>query len=259
MYFHYHRPPSYVVFLSSHHMPIPLQPSFLYFMCDFPHFRCHSYSYISDLQRTCLCPVLQCWSYHCSVHLPLDLYLHSPVAQHSWHSLQVLPPVLHSVGDFRIQFSANVDPRYVNVFTLFTKLATLVMNWIERDIGPIVRKTSNNSDVGAIALVHYDDKPGTHWGKTISVCDAFEINRISLFLFSLCQGWGAARNFFTASSDSLLHPPLSLVFVFQSSSSHIIVNIIIVSLGQILVSYVSNTSHTSNHYTRQTHWLRNNS
>ena len=37
--FHYHRPPSYVVFVSSHHMPIPLQPSFLYILCDFPHFR----------------------------------------------------------------------------------------------------------------------------------------------------------------------------------------------------------------------------
>ena len=37
--------------------------------------------------------------------------------------------------------------------------------------------------------------------------------------FSLCQGWGAARNFFTASSDSIFHPPLSLVFFFQSSSS----------------------------------------
>ena len=37
--------------------------------------------------------------------------------------------------------------------------------------------------------------------------------------FSLCQGQGAARNFFTASSDSLFHPPLSLVFFFQSSSS----------------------------------------
>ena len=36
---------------------------------------------------------------------------------------------------------------------------------------------------------------------------------------SLCRGWGAARNFFTASSDSLFHPPLSLVFFFQSSSS----------------------------------------
>ena len=40
-----------------------------------------------------------------------------------------------------------------------------------------------------------------------------------LFLVSLCQGWGAARTFFTASSDSLFHPPLSLVFFFQSSSS----------------------------------------
>ena len=37
--------------------------------------------------------------------------------------------------------------------------------------------------------------------------------------FSLCQGWGAAHNVFTASSDSLFHPPLSLVFFLQSSSS----------------------------------------
>ena len=45
-------------------------------------------------------------------------------------------------------------------------------------------------------------------------------NRVSShFLVSLCQGRGAARNFFTASSDSLFHPPLSLVFFFQSSSS----------------------------------------
>ena len=41
---------------------------------------------------------------------------------------------------------------------------------------------------------------------------------LSLFLVSLCQGWGAACNFFTASSDSLFHPPLSLVFFFQYSS-----------------------------------------
>ena len=47
--FFFHRPPSYVVFLSSHHMPIPLQSSFLYFLCDFPHFRCSSYYFISDL------------------------------------------------------------------------------------------------------------------------------------------------------------------------------------------------------------------
>ena len=38
LYFHYHRPPSYVVFLSSHDMPIPLQTSFLYFLCAFPTF-----------------------------------------------------------------------------------------------------------------------------------------------------------------------------------------------------------------------------
>ena len=40
--------------------------------------------------------------------------------------------------------------------------------------------------------------------------------------FSLCQGRGAARNFFTASSDRLFHLPLSLVFFFQSSSSHLV-------------------------------------
>ena len=40
--------------------------------------------------------------------------------------------------------------------------------------------------------------------------------------FSLCQGWGAARNFFTASSDSLFHPPLSLVFFFHPSSSPVV-------------------------------------
>ena len=40
LYFHFHRHPSYVVLLSSHHMPIPLQPSFLDFLCDFPQYRC---------------------------------------------------------------------------------------------------------------------------------------------------------------------------------------------------------------------------
>ena len=41
---------------------------------------------------------------------------------------------------------------------------------------------------------------------------------LSLPLFSLCQGSGAARNFFTASFDSIFHPPLLHVF-FQSPSS----------------------------------------
>ena len=34
--------------LSSHHKPVPLQPPFLNFLCDFPHFRYHPYSLISD-------------------------------------------------------------------------------------------------------------------------------------------------------------------------------------------------------------------
>ena len=47
----------------------------------------------------------------------------------------------------------------------------------------------------------------------------FECNILLSLYFSLCRGRGTARNFFTASSDSLFHPSLSLVFFFQSSSS----------------------------------------
>ena len=53
LYFHFHRPPSYAVFLSCHHMPIQLQPPFLDFLCDFPHFRCPPYSFISYLVQLC--------------------------------------------------------------------------------------------------------------------------------------------------------------------------------------------------------------
>ena len=49
--------------------------------------------------------------------------------------------------------------------------------------------------------------------------DLLQHPQLSLFLFSLCQGWGAACNFFTASSASLFHPPPSPVFFFQSPSS----------------------------------------
>ena len=98
----FHFLPSYAVLLPSDHMSTPT--SFLDFLCDFPHFLCPAYSFISDLvqlrntahpsqhshlcdlqfiflcllQCPCLCPVHQCWSYHCSVHLPLDLHVHSP-------------------------------------------------------------------------------------------------------------------------------------------------------------------------------------
>ena len=90
LYFHFRRHPSYVVFLSSHHMPIPLQPPFLYFLCDFPTFvvplslsfdilsifvslhihrsiliSATSIFFLCLLQRPCLCPVHQCWYYHC--------------------------------------------------------------------------------------------------------------------------------------------------------------------------------------------------
>ena len=47
LYFNFHRPPSYLMLLSSQHMPILLQPPFLNFLCDFPNFRCLPYSFIS--------------------------------------------------------------------------------------------------------------------------------------------------------------------------------------------------------------------
>ena len=57
------------------------------------------------LIRSFFCPVYQCRPYHCPVCLPVDRHVHFPVAQHSRHFLPDLPPALHSVGDFRIQFS----------------------------------------------------------------------------------------------------------------------------------------------------------
>ena len=82
---------------------------------------------------------------------------------------------------------------------------------------------------------HTTDRYGKPTGN--SVAHPFGIhlaNPVSLFLVSLCQGWGAARNFFTASSDSLFHPPLSLVFFFQSSSS-----------PALLTSLLTQSSHLS--------------
>ena len=57
----------------------------------------------------------------------------------------------------------------------------------------------------------------------------------SLFLVSLCQGWGAARTFFTASSDSPFHPPMYLVFFFFQSFSS----------PAILTSLLTQSSHLS--------------
>ena len=99
------------------------------FSCDFPHFRCPSYSFISYLSsfitphihRSILISVtsnlFSCAFFNALVSaphinagistvlytlIPRDLHVHSFVAQ---HSLPVIPPALHSVGDFRIQFS----------------------------------------------------------------------------------------------------------------------------------------------------------
>ena len=58
------------------------------------------------LQTPCLCSVNQCRYYHCSVHLPLDLHDHFPVAsttlQTLFSSSSIRSALCHSVGDFRI-------------------------------------------------------------------------------------------------------------------------------------------------------------
>ena len=105
MYFHFHRSPPYVVLLSSHHMPIPLQPPFL--DCYFPHFRCPPYSFISNpvqLRNSVFFNAhvsaphisgIQCWSYHSHFLYTFPLiFIHFPVAQHSRHALPVIPPAM---------------------------------------------------------------------------------------------------------------------------------------------------------------------
>ena len=57
---------------------------------------------LSLLRCPCLCPVNQCRSYQCPVHFPIDLHVNFPVH----------PLALHSVGDFRIQFSILRQHRY---------------------------------------------------------------------------------------------------------------------------------------------------
>ena len=58
----------------------------------------------------------------CSAHFPLDLHVHFPVAQHSQTLFGFFHPLctLWVTSAYRSPSSANVDPRYVKVFTLFT-------------------------------------------------------------------------------------------------------------------------------------------
>ena len=51
--FHLHHSPFNIVSISSHHMPIPFQPSFLYLQAYFSHLHCSSYQLISDFIFLC--------------------------------------------------------------------------------------------------------------------------------------------------------------------------------------------------------------
>ena len=104
LYFHLHRPP-YIVFLSSHHIPMTLQPgyslrspklccppdSFISYPFEHPHFYDLQCIFLCLLQWPCLCPIHQCRSCHCPLPLLLDLHVHFSVAQHPRHTFPVLP------------------------------------------------------------------------------------------------------------------------------------------------------------------------
>ena len=56
--------------------------------------------FLHCLHAICLCPIQQCWSYHCPVHISFCFqFVHVPPQALSSRSS------IHSVGDFRIQFS----------------------------------------------------------------------------------------------------------------------------------------------------------
>ena len=148
LYLHFHRPPSYVVFLSSHHMPIPHQPSFMDFLCDSPHFRCPSYylflilsSFVTPhIHRSILISAISnlfsCAFFNADVSAPYISAGHTTV-MFTFPLIFTFIFLSHKPPDTLFQFfhplctrcvnsafiapsSANVDPMYVNVFTLFT-------------------------------------------------------------------------------------------------------------------------------------------
>ena len=136
-------------------MPVPLQPSFLYFLCDFPHFRCPSYSFSSDLvqfrtphiHRSILISATSNF-FSCAF---FNAHVSSPYTSAGLTTVMYTFPLIfvfiilsHNTLDTLFQFfhplctrrvtsassspsSANVDPRYVNVFTLFNGSPC---NWI---------------------------------------------------------------------------------------------------------------------------------
>ena len=150
LYFHFHRTPSYVVFLSSHHMPLSLQPPFLDGLCDFLHLRYPPYSFIYyHVQlRNCAysyrsflisassnffsCALFNAHIfimslprttfsiYHCVVRTP-------PLDLHTCIFLSFFQPLctLWVTSASSSPSSANVDPMHMNVFTLFNKLITV--------------------------------------------------------------------------------------------------------------------------------------
>ena len=118
LYFHFHRPSSYVMLLSSQHMPIPPQPPFLDVICGFPHFRCLPYSFISILSSF-ITPHT-----HRSILISATSSLFSCALSNANVSAPYTSVGLTTVGPVHLPLdpppqSIPAIPRCVNVFTFF--------------------------------------------------------------------------------------------------------------------------------------------
>ena len=123
LYFHFHRPPSYVVFLSPRHIcpshfnlhslnvfaisPTFVVPPYFSFLILYSFVTLHIHRSILISATSDSFPVSSSMHSACPTTvlytlIPLDLHVRFPVAQHSRQSLPVLPLILHSVGDFRV-------------------------------------------------------------------------------------------------------------------------------------------------------------
>ena len=157
LYFHFHRPPFNIVLLSSRHMPIPLQPPFMDFLCcDSNHFSFVILSFItlssfrtSIVSFSFLRPPI---SFHVPSSMPLSLP-HTPVRSyhccvnflsiftfiflsHStpytvFHLSHILCTLLVISTSSSPSFG-NVDPRYVNdsLYCFFLQIDLCVLKFI---------------------------------------------------------------------------------------------------------------------------------
>ena len=111
---------------------------------------------------------------------------------------------LRNSSKYATEVRQNMPPKYDKICHQSTSLrqsCVMMKNWVMTS-----RASGRPSLIAFLSYLFGDDLHSPRVNISLSSS------------FSLCQGWGAACNFFTASSAILLHPPLSPVFFFQSPS-----------------------------------------